>query len=94
MSNNILPAFACITVIGLSAALLPRLAAPSDEYITKALFAQEETTEEETTEEETTEEETTEEETTEEETTEEETTEEETTEEESTELLGGVDNAE
>ena len=94
MSNNILPAFACISVIGFSAALLPRLAAPSDEYITQALFSQEEITEEEITEEETTEEETTEEETTEEETTEEETTEEEPTEEETTEILGGVEIAE
>ena len=45
MSNNILPAFACITVIGFSAALLPRLAAPSDTYINDSLFPTEPTTE-------------------------------------------------
>lgn len=45
MSNNLLSAFACITVIGFSAALLPRLAAPSDTYINDSLFPTEASTE-------------------------------------------------
>lgn len=42
MSNNLLSAFAIVTVIGFSAALLPRLAAPSDSYISDSLAPTEE----------------------------------------------------